>query len=366
MSISPQHLHHILPHFGLSLARVATEHAIPGSPERCVERSVAADTEGNLWMVERLTPTQRQRRETVAHVLTALQQRGLDWGPAYLPTTPHPTASGPFTRQDTEHTHVLQYMGSHWQVSPFIVGHLLPRPDFLQDAWRGNAIAAMLLALQDAAKHVAVPPAPVPPLADYIKHMLGSLAIRQPAIYRRLHPAIAALGDVQTLVAAQPQTLAHGDVHPLNLIWRNGPTLHDTAVAGDSYPAGTAPARHDAPSPGGEHGTRNETPQPTPGALVAAIDWEFCGKQPLLYDVANCVGCCGFEHPSALTGPLVTALTQTLLAGGLSPSLMALLPRMILASRFGWLAEWLRKHDGDMLDMELDYMDILAAFAKAT
>lgn len=365
MSIRPQHLHHILPRFGLGFARVATEHAIPGSPERCVERTVAADNANSLWMVERLTPTQHLRRETVAHVLAALQQHGLNWVPAYLPTTPHPVEGSP-ARQTTANTYVMQHMGSHWQVSPFIVGHPLPRPEFLMDAWRGNAVAAMLLALHEAAHHVAVPPAPVPPLADYINHMLGSLATRQPAIYRRLQPAVAVLGDVQALVAAQPQTLAHGDVHPLNLIWRNGPALHNTPVADDSYPAGNAPAKSHGPAPSGKHGGHTKTPPAAPGTLVAAIDWEFCGKQPLLYDVANCVGCCGFEHPSALTGPLVTALTQTLIAGGLSSSLMALLPRMILASRFGWLAEWLRKHDNDMLDMELDYMGILTAFAKTT
>lgn len=364
MSISPQHLHHILPHFGLGFAGVATEHAIPGSPERCVERTVAADTTNALWMIERLAPTQRQRRETVAHLLAALHQRGLSWVPAYLPTTPHPMASGTSTRQTTAKTYVLQYMGSHWQVSPFVAGHPLPRPEFLMDAWRGNAIATMLLALQDAAQHVAVPPAPVPPLADYIKHMLGSLATRQPGIYRRLQPAIAALGDVQALVAAQPQTLAHGDVHPLNLIWRNNPALHRTPALRDGYAAGNTPATSDTLAPGDKRETRTTGPHSAPGTLAAAIDWEFCGRQPLLYDVANCVGCCGFEHPSALTGPLVTALAQTLLAEGLSPSLMALLPRMILASRFGWLAEWLRKHDGDMLDMELDYMSILTAFTK--
>jgi len=38
---------------------------------------------------------------------------------------------------------------------------------------------------------------------------------------------------------------------------------------------------------------------------------------------------------------------------------------MVIASRFGWLSEWLRKRDHEMLEMELDYFDILVHQRRA-
>ena len=43
---------------------------------------------------------------------------------------------------------------------------------------------------------------------------------------------------------------------------------------------------------------------------------------------------------------------------------LAYLPEFIIAIRFAWLSEWLRKKDNDMISLECDYMDLLTDNTK--
>jgi homoserine kinase type II len=109
----------------------------------------------------------------------------------------------------------------------------------------------------------------------------------------------------------------HGDYHPLNVIWE-------------------------------------------PAAIGAIIDWEFCGYKPALDDLANLLGCVGVEQPEALEGPVVRSLLAALGAGDyLSEASWTALPAYVLALRFAWLSEWLRRNDQEMIALELDYMNLL-------
>ncbi len=301
----------ILPRFGLAPLRQAPEHPLPGSPERCLARWAVEDAEHRFWMLERLGPGQAARRQDLALLLEGLA-RDPDLGslvPAYVPLRDGPghvlrVAEGP--------------LAGHWQVSPFVPGAPLPRPAYLDQAWRGQALGGVMTALRRAASAwPEIPAAPAPPLPDYIRDLLGTLRRRRPAVAARLEPLRPALEDLPRVLAAQPVVLAHGDLHPLNVQWGFGP---------------------DAP-------------------LRAVIDWEFSGAGPLLLDAANCAGCAGFEHPSGLFRGFVPALARACAPR----EFLGLLPAMVLATRFGWLSEWLRKNDRHMLDMELDYLDILAA-----
>ncbi|RXF76689.1 aminoglycoside phosphotransferase, partial [Desulfovibrio sp. DS-1] len=166
---------------------------------------------------------------------------------------------------------------------------------------------------------------------------------RLPEAARRLHPVRDALEALPDVLAAQPVVLAHGDAHPLNLIWA-------PCGKGDDAPA---------------DGSGPPTCEPL-AALRGVIDWEFAGAQPALYDAANCIGCVGFEHPSGLGRGFAAGFTTALRQGvapyelaGMGADMLRHLPLMVLASRFGWLSEWLRRGDREMLGMELDYCDIL-------
>ena len=303
----------LLPHFGLAPLRLATEHPLPGSPERCLARWAVEDGEHRLWMLERLGPGQAARRQELGALLEVLAQ-----DPDLGPLVPA------YRRVQDGSGHMLGVpegpLAGHWQVSPFVPGIELPRPAYLGHSWRGQALGRFLLGLRRvSAGWPQIPAANVPPLVDYIRDLRTTLAQRKPAVAKRLERLDPILETLPAVLAAQPVALAHGDLHPLNVQWGEGP---------------------DAP-------------------VRAVIDWEFAGARPLLLDAANCMGCAGFEHPAGLTQGFVPALAQTLAAGGIAAELLRLLPAMVLASRFGWLSEWLRKNDRDMLDMELDYLDIL-------
>jgi homoserine kinase type II len=114
-----------------------------------------------------------------------------------------------------------------------------------------------------------------------------------------------------------PISFCHGDFHPLNIIWNKN-------------------------------------------RIKAVIDWEFTGFKPEIFDAANLVGCAGIEDPEGLGMPMVMAFIRELKnADIISPKGWDLFPEYILALRFAWLSEWLRKNDTEMLDLEARYMEIL-------
>ena len=94
--------------------------------------------------------------------------------------------------------------------------------------------------------------------------------------------------------------------------------------------------------------------------IRSVIDWEFAGIKPEIYDLANMVGCLGIEHPSSLARDLVTGLIARLRAADLfSDICWGHFIEFIVALRFAWLSEWLRKDDREMIGLELAYMDLL-------
>ena len=290
--------------FGLDLARLRPDLPLPASPERCALRAAAQDARGGLWVLERLLPGQRARRETVARVQRALAAAGLEGVPAWLPAR----AGG----------HVAVAGGSHWQVAPFVPGDPLPRPAYVEDPGRGAALARFLGAMRAASAPAlahAVPAADLPAFARALRATLGRT---RPALGAVLDPVLAALAPLFEAWPDLPQGLAHGDFHPLNVIWRGQ-------------------------------------------GLAAVVDWEFTGRGPDLYDAANLLGCVGSEDPSALGRGLCAALLAGLREGGvLRADNAPWLHPLLLAVRLAWLSEWLRKDDREMLDMELAYLDLLA------
>jgi len=114
-----------------------------------------------------------------------------------------------------------------------------------------------------------------------------------------------------------PSCFCHGDYHPLNIIWS-------------------------------ERGIR------------AVIDWEFLGYKPEAYDAANLVGCIGIENPQGLLGDFIQDLIRRLKAAALFEDISwEYFLEFVLSLRFGWLSEWLRKSDTEMIDLEIVYMNLL-------
>ena len=114
-----------------------------------------------------------------------------------------------------------------------------------------------------------------------------------------------------------PVVFCHGDFHPLNVIW-----------AEDS--------------------------------IKSVIDWEFLGTKPEVYDIATLIGCVGFEEPAGLTKGLVTECLSCMKeAAVLSNLSWEYLSEWVVAIRFAWLSDWLRRRDREMVDLEVAYINLL-------
>ncbi|CCO22764.1 phosphotransferase enzyme family protein [Maridesulfovibrio hydrothermalis] len=281
--------------------------SIPGSPERAVSRSVIEDTGNRLWLVERLSGKQVLARTAISENIQQLHDSGMDWLLPY-----QKAAGGEF---------IAEIMGFPWQLSSFYESDELPRPEYIYDAERGMALAGFVASIRKHSKGRQFSDTGCSfTLIDYSKKLTETISQRNPEVYKRLEPMCARLFPAMEKFSSLPLAFCHGDFHPLNILWK-----------------------------GKEIG--------------AVIDWEFSGMRPEIYDVANMMGCVAFENPAALGEGLIPAFIEGLYElTDITDESYEALPFFIPALRFAWLSEWLRKKDDEMLQMELDYMELLLSF----
>jgi homoserine kinase type II len=276
---------------------------IHGSPERAMSRGVAQDRLGRQFLVEKFAA--RAARNRIADTLAALKDRGLD-----RILVPEMTGSGSW---------LGQYQEAFFQVTRFVHGTDLPRPGWLASQNRGRAMAGFLIDMGQCAKTLFFQTPPFS-IKTYIYRLFEDMKAVQPDQHARYLPVLKFLE--KKFMAAHdslPKVFCHGDFHPVNVIWADD-------------------------------------------RIRAVIDWEFAGVKPDIFDAANLLGCAGIEHPEGLAMPMATTfLARLYRAGAISDHGWLWLPDYVLALRFAWLAEWLRKADEQMLDMELQFMQILMA-----
>lgn len=288
----------------LRLARLRPELMPAGSPERSLGRAVIEDADRRVFLVERLSPAMAPRKMRIAATLSALCAGG-------LPHVPCPLA-------DSSGQHVLPMGDSYWQITPYLPGDPVSRPAWVYDAWRGYALAQFLVTLQGVAAAVHLPPQEHFSVGAFVADLRERLRRNRPELAAEMAPiAHLLLTEWLPPESALPLAFCHGDPHPLNVIWQGQ-------------------------------------------AIGAVVDWEFCGLKPALYDAALIVGCAGSEEPAALHGPLVQALLEGLRQAG-SRVDPAVLWSLVLGIRFGWLSDWLRRGDEEMVALEAAYIRLLAA-----
>ncbi len=284
-------------------ARLRPDLLPAGSPDRSLERWVVEDEAGQIYVVERLDPRTAPHKMRVAAILDALARAGLDKAHGYL--------------EDSAGWHVLPLGNSYWQISPYLRGEPVPRPGWVQEGWRGQALADFIIELRRVTTGLSLPPGDPFSIRDFVITLDGRLSQERPELASQIAPIVEPLLD-RWLGPDVPLHTAfcHGDPHPLNVIWQEQ-------------------------------------------EIRAVIDWEFCGTKPQAYDVALLIGCAGSEDPEALKGPFVRALLARLRAAGHPAAADPALWALVLGIRFGWLSEWLRRADEEMLALELDYMRLL-------
>ncbi len=300
-------LHRVAGHFGFSDIRFRPDIAVAGSPERTEFRMVVEVPDGQLIILEQINPYRTEHRRSMARVLATLSARGL---PLVVP----------FIKDVAGET--LGVVGGEcWQAVPYVKGVQLDRPAYALEGWRGAASAQFLVDIKKVADTEAVLQAGfVFDLPGYIDGLWAVIRRRRPEVAQAFIPMMRHVEEhLYPCYRALPASFGHGDYHALNIIW------------GDTV-------------------------------INAVIDWEFCGMKPELYDAANMLSCLGIEDPSALDGSYADNFIGVLKASGLfAAKSFTSLPDIMIGMRFAWVSEWLRKDDDEMLQMELDYFDILKA-----
>jgi homoserine kinase type II len=291
--------------WGFHAVTVRSDLAVCGSPERSEFRCVVECADGYLIVLENIREQDLMRKQAIIDRLDFLARQGL--------SGVHPCLRAPDGR------HIVRIEGRSWQGYPYFPGVRLDRPAYAFDGWRGEVMADFLINLRTASRSMpAELSGPTFSILGYIDVLMSQIEIREPGLTETLAPVTAflrkRLAPVHDLL---PVAFCHGDFHPLNMIW-------------------------------------SET------ALRGVIDWEFSGMKPQNYDAALLIGCMGMENPEALTGELVSVFIRDLKAAQvLSETSWQVLVEMIVAIRFGWLSEWLRTRDTEMIELETDYMHLL-------
>lgn len=292
-------------HWALGVKTLRNDLDLQGSPERSLCRTAFEDEAGRVFVLEKIAPAQVERKRLVCRVLDHLCAHGLNQVAPYLKTT---DGLSPAFCKD-----------GWWLASPFVPGTALDRPAYIQDAPKGEAMARFLCDLSRHAVNLSHDRA-VPPfsLKHYILTLENQMQQHDPDVARRVAPILDFLRpSFMAHYDSLPTAFCHGDYHPLNVIWQ-----------GD--------------------------------AIAAVIDWEFCGIKPDIYDAANLVGCIGMEHPSGLTGNMAMAFIAMMQQESIiTAQSWGLFAEFVLALRFAWLAEWLRKKDAEMIGLETTYMSLL-------
>ncbi len=292
-------------HWDLDVRSIRKNIELSGSPERCEFRFAIECSDDGLYVIESLLEAEVNHKKKIISSLNYLIRRGL-------------TGINPYI--SSKNGAYIETIGNRlWQISRFVDGVCLKRPEYVFDQWRGNILADFLINLRKTSSDMPGSDGQKPfSIIDYIHTLNDQIKTHEPELQKKIQPVIDFLQKnfIQTHDRL-PSTFCHGDFHALNVIW-----------------SGTG--------------------------INAVIDWEFSGIKPEIYDMANMIGCIGIENPEALAGPLVTDFIGRLKNAAIISELSwSVLLEYIVALRFAWLSEWLRHNDHEMIEMETDYLKLL-------
>lgn len=295
--------------FDLNMKKTRIEFEISGSPERSDFRCVIEDENGVLFLIEAFDCSKSRTKEKIAETIDILHTNGL-------------TKTIPYLRS-REGYFILKNSGASWQMSRFLPSEPIRRPDYLKVSSIGEELASFLYDLKKISGEVleAGKDFSFFSIKNYIVSMMTMIERNNPEIMDKIKPVYNFLDDCFfKRHDSLSKGFCHGDIHPMNVIWKKN-------------------------------------------RITAVIDWEFMGLKPEIYDLANLLGCMGIEDPSSLGGDLANQMIGRLKKNQVyTPESWIILPEFVLSIRFGWLSEWLRKKDKEMIRLETDFMNLLVNY----
>jgi homoserine kinase type II len=278
---------------------------IQGSPERSVFRVVLEDKNVKYFVLEQIPLKSLKRKRQIAATLDFLSKKNIARIQPYL--------------SDEKGKHIIKYKNGFWQMTPFVRGIPLDREKYMYEKWRGPALADFLIELRRETSGLPfIGSSKIFSLKDYVYKLIREINLYNKDIKNEIKDVAGFLEkDFMPAYERLPVAFCHGDYHPMNIIWS----------ADD---------------------------------IKCVIDWEFSGYKSDIYDAANLIGCIGVEDPQSLTGDLVKSfITDMKSADIITKISWKNLMEFIVALRFAWLSEWLRRSDTEMIRLELDYMRLL-------
>lgn len=278
---------------------------ISGSPERTDYRIVIQDLNNDLFILEKISEDLYKHKLMISKTLEYLNRKGLKKIQPYL--------------KNNHQEYISEINNEYWQIIPYIQNNPLERPDYVFDKWRGIILADFLSDLWGYSKNISFFNKKNPfDLKQYILEMIRKMEKYNKNELKKLKECIKFIEhDFLNIYYDIPILFCHGDYHPLNIIW-----------------------------------SKNN--------IRSVIDWEFLGYKSEIYDIANLLGCIGIEEPTSLinnlAGSFISKIKESNILSNIS---FEYLIEFIIALRFAWLAEWFRKKDNEMINLEIRYMNLL-------
>jgi homoserine kinase type II len=291
--------------WNLDIRNIRRDISIQGSPERCELRFVIECKNDRLYLIESIFDTDIDHKLEIISCLDFLSGKGLSKVNKYISTL----GKGYIVSSDDR----------FWQLSLFVEGETLRRPEYAFEKWRGKILADFLIELKEKSEKIPFFTGRAPfSIKNYIYRLISQIKEHDPEVVSGIEPVILFLEKrFMKIHDVMPVSFCHGDFHPLNIIWSEN-------------------------------------------SIKAVIDWEFLGIKPEIYDAANLVGCIGIEDPEALTGELAGDFLAALKESGfISGICWEYFAEFVIALRFAWLSEWLRHKDREMIELETTYMNML-------
>ena len=307
--------------WGICPDRVRPDLKIEGSPERSFSRIVFQDNKNRLFLLEKIAPDHCAHRTKIAENIARLNRNGLlqalsycrTENGGYLARLSHRKNNRKSAQDDEQRDTPYGF-----QISPFLPSEGIQRPGYLSSAGTGKEFGNFIISLTRISCSLHMERfGQTFSILSYINRLFEQMKVHDRKVVPKFSTVLDFLKkDFFKNHDQLPLAFCHGDLHPLNVIWQKG-------------------------------------------KITAVIDWEFAGVKPEIYDAANLLGCAGIENPEGLGMPMVmTMLEHIKKANIFSPISWEYLPEYIVALRFAWLSEWLRKKDIEMIEMEECFMKI--------
>lgn len=280
---------------------------IYGAPSRMAGRAVVLDKKGCKYLVEKHHFWNLEKKRKIAEDIDIVHNSGFSTCTPYLKNRDGKT--------------VCEFKDRAWMVQPFIENDILKRPDYLDNGIKGKNAAHTLLKLYEVTSILKMNDIHGEfSLADHTKNLILKIKRSYPEIHNEIKNVVNMIEQLfNRSIKDQRVIFCHGDYHPLNILWRDD-------------------------------------------EIISVIDWEFSGYRPALTDVANIIGCAGFENINAFDRNFIKEFMKVIENSGFfSDSELNNLMLFVLAFRFsGWLNEWINDKDSEMIKREISYLKKLA------